>query len=122
MPPVISASEATRWSRSLNDAVRRVKYSTIAKAARVSARAVEYHAVSRPRIVSISGLHDVPDAADRMNQLRLAARVDLLAQPGDHYVHDVGAGIEVVIPGVFGDQRPRHDAALMACQILEDGV
>src|SRR2546426_3960681 len=122
IPAVRSASEAMRWSRSLNEAVRRVKYSTMANAASVSASAVEYHAVSRPRIVSISRFHHVADATDGMDQFRLAAGVDFLAEPGDHHVHDVRAGIEVVVPGVLGDQRPRHDAALVTGEVLEGCV
>jgi len=44
------------------------------------------------------------------------------SEPRDHHVHDVGSGVEVVVPGVLGDQRPRHDAPLVAHQVFEDCV
>ena len=50
------------------------------------------------------------------------ARVDLLAEPVDHDVHDVGAGIEVVVPRVLGDERPGHHPPRVPHQVLEDGV
>src|SRR5437879_13138633 len=100
-----------RWSRSSYDARRRATYSTIANAARVSTSAAEYHTVRRPRIVCTSRLHDVAHAAHGVNQLRLARVIDLLAQPGDHDVHDVGPGLEAVVPGVLPDQGTRPDAA-----------
>src|SRR2546422_8604559 len=43
-----------------------------------------------------------------VNQLRLTRVIDLLAQPGDHDVHDVGPGVEVVVPGVLRDQGTRR--------------
>src|SRR5256886_3444360 len=75
----------------------------------------------------MSRLHDVSHTTHRVNQLRLAGVVDLLPQPRDHHVHDVRAGVEMVVPGVFGDERPRHDAPLVAHQVLfffqaEDGI
>src|SRR5881296_3978491 len=103
-------------------ALRRSRYSTPANAARVRASAPEYQAVSRPRSVCMSRLHDVADPAHRMNELGFAPVVDLLAQPRDHDVHDVGSGVEVVVPRVFRDQRARHDAALVAHEVLEHGV
>src|SRR5690349_4572106 len=117
MPAVRSASDLTRASSSSYDARRRDPYSSVAKTASVSVRAVAYHAVSRPRIVCISGLHHVPHAAHRVDHLRLAAVVELLAQPVDHHVDDVGAGIEVVIPRILGDQRARHHPPVVAQQV-----
>src|SRR2546422_8677391 len=114
MPAVSAASDWIRWSRSWYDALRRSRYSTPANAARVRASALEYQAVSRPRSVCMSRLHDVADPAHRVNQLGFAPVVDLLAQPCDHDIHDVRAGVEVVVPGVLRDQGPRHDAALVA--------
>src|SRR3989440_10180732 len=122
MPAVSAASDWIRWSRSWYDALRRSRYSTPPNAARVRASAPEYQAVSRPRSVCMSRLHDVADPAHRVNQLGFAPLVDLLAQPRDHDVHDVRTGVEVVVPGVLRDQGPRHDAALVAHEVLEDGI
>src|SRR5256885_14562040 len=122
MPAVSAASDWIRWSRSWYDALRRSRYSTPANAARVRASAPEYQAVSRPRSVCMSRLHDVAAPAPRMNELGFAPVVDLLAQPRDPDVHDVGTGVEVVVPRVFRDQRARHDAALVAHEVLEHGV
>src|SRR5919108_5030820 len=122
MPAVSEASERIRSSRSWYEALRRSRYRTAANAASVSARAAEYQAVSRPRIVCMSRLHDVAHPTHRVNQLRLARVVDLLAQPRDYDVHDVGTGIEVIVPGVFGDEGPRHDPTVVAHQILEHRV
>src|SRR2546422_2363654 len=122
MPAVSAASDWIRWSRSWYEALRRSRYSTPANAARVSASAPEYQAVSRPRSVCMSRLHDVADPAHRVDQLGFAPVVDLLAQPRDHDVHDVGAGVEMVVPGVLRDESPRHDPALMAHQVLEHRV
>src|SRR6266487_7099979 len=84
--------------------------------------AVAYHSVSRPRTVPTLGPNHVAHAPHGVDQFRLAALIDLLPQPGDHDVDDVRPGIEVVVPGVFGDQGARHDAAVVAHQILEHGV
>src|SRR5438874_1839647 len=70
----------------------------------------------------MSRLHDVADPAHRVDQLGVAPVVELLAQPCDHDVHDVRAGVEMVVPGVLRDQGPRHDAALVAHQVFEHGV
>src|SRR5256886_4128493 len=122
MPAVSAASDWIRWSRSWYDALRRARYSTPANAARVSARAPAYQAVSRPRSVCMSRLHDVADPAHRVDQLGFAPVVDLLAQPRDHDVHDVRTGVEMVVPGVLRDESPRHDPTLMAHQVLEPRV
>src|SRR5207244_2826310 len=84
--------------------------------------AVAYQIVNRPRMLAMSGAYHVSHAAHRVNQLGFFGVIDLLAQPGDDHVHDVRAGIEVIIPGVFGDQRAGHHPALMAHQVLEHGV
>src|SRR3989475_10525413 len=117
-----AASDRIRWSRSWNEALRRAKYSAAAKAASVSASAVEYDAVSRARMVCTSGLHHVAHATHRVDQLRLAPVIELFAQPRDHDVHDIRPGIEVIIPSVLGDQRARHHPALMAHQLLKHRV
>src|SRR4029077_6375584 len=92
------------------------------KASTVTARATVYHTVSRRRMVVISCLHHVPDATHRVYQLLGLPRIDLLAQPIDHHVHDVGAGIKVVIPGILSDRRTGHDLAGVPHEVLEDGV
>src|SRR6185503_6246017 len=122
MPAVKSASDWMRRSRSWYEALRRAKYSTTAKTARLRISAVAYHRVSRPRMLSMSGPHDVAHAAHRVDQFGLAAVIDLLAQARDDHVDDVRARIEVVVPRVLGDQRPRHHASLMAHQVFEHGV
>ena len=50
------------------------------------------------------------------------ALVDLLAEPVDDDVHDVGAGVEVVVPHVLGDEGAAHHPAEVADQVGEDGV
>src|SRR2546429_3498178 len=122
MPAVSDASDRIRWSRSWYEALRRSRYSTPANAARVRASAPEYQAVSRPRSVCTSRFHDVADAAHRVDQLGVAPVVDLLPQPRDHDVYDVRAGVEVVVPGILRDQGPRHHAAVVPHEVLEDGV
>src|SRR5437867_5703133 len=122
MPAVSDASDRIRWSRSWYEALRRSTYNTPANAASVRASAPEYHAVSRPRSVCTSRFHDVADPAHRVDQFGVAPVIDLLAQPRDHDVHDVRAGVEVVVPGIFRDQGPRHDAALVSHEVLEHRV
>src|SRR5438477_1385955 len=84
--------------------------------------AVAYQMVNRPRILSTLGANHVAHAAHRVNQLGFPGVIDLLPQSCDHHVYDVRAGIEVVVPGVFGDQCPRHHTALMPHEVLEHRV
>src|SRR5438045_9568103 len=84
--------------------------------------AVAYHTVIRARILSTLRAHDVSHAAHRVDQLGLLALVDLLAQPRDHDVDDIRAGIEVIVPGILRDESARHDTAMMPHQVLEDRV
>src|SRR5258706_6690536 len=118
MPAVRSASDWMRRSKSWKEALRRAKYNTTAKTARLRIRAVAYHRVSRPRILSMSGPHDVAHAAHRVNELGLAAVVDFLAQARDHHSDEVRARIEVVVPGILGDQRARHQPPPAAHEVL----
>src|SRR5918995_23572 len=117
-----SASRLRRWSSSLKLACFRARYSAVPNASTDTASATVYHKVSRRRMVAMSGLHDVPDATHRMHQFLGVAGVDFLAQPVDDHVHDVGSRIEVIVPGILGDERAGHDPARMPHQILEDGV
>ena len=64
-------------------------------------------------------LEDVPDAADRVEQLGLEVAIDLLAQSRDEHIHHVGAWIEVVAPDMREDHRLGEHASLVAKQILE---
>src|SRR3954469_23923058 len=106
-----SASSVRRWSSSRTLACRRSMYSAVPNASTVTASATVYQKVSRRRMVAMSGLYDVPDAANGVHQLLGVPGVHLLAQPVDHHVHDVGAGVEVIVPGILGDQRPGHHPA-----------
>src|SRR3954447_26952104 len=100
-----SASRARGWATSRSPACRRSMYSAVPNASTVAASATVYQRVSRRRMVAILGLHDVADAPDGVDQLLRVPGVDLLAQPVDHHVHDVGPRIEVIVPGILGDQR-----------------
>src|SRR3954468_5544463 len=117
-----SASRASRWSSSRSLACRRSMYSAVPNASTVTASATVYQKVSRRRMVAISGLYDVPDAANGVHQLVGLSGVHLFAQPVDHHVHDVGAGVEVIVPRILGDQRPGHHPAGVAHEILQHGV
>src|SRR6476661_6245315 len=117
-----SASRPSRWSSSLRLDCRRSRYSSVPNAAIVIPSATVYQKVSRWRIVCTSHLHDVSHATHRVHQLLGVTRVHLLAEPVDHHVHDVGAGIEVIVPRVFGDEGPRHDPSRVPHEVLEDRV
>src|SRR5580765_8330760 len=97
-------------------------YSAVPNASTVTARATVYQRVSRRRMVVISGFHDVPDAPHGVHQLLRVAGVDLLPQSVDDDVDDVGARVEVIVPGVLGDERAGHDLPRMAHEVLENGV
>src|ERR687897_562996 len=111
-----------RWASSLMPDWRRSRYSAVPNASTVTARATVYHRVSRRRMVVMSGLHDVPDAAHRVHQLLRVTGIDFLPEPIDNHVHDVGSRVEVIVPGVFSDQSARHHAAGVPHQILQYGV
>src|ERR1700746_4054045 len=59
-------------------------------------------------------------AADGMDGRIGLLVVDFLAHAADVNVDDVGGGIEVQIPDVLQQHRPRHDLALIAHQIFEN--
>ena len=50
-------------------------------------------------------LQYVADPAHRVDQPRVETLVHFLAQSVDHHVDHIGAGVEVVTPGVFGNER-----------------
>src|SRR4030042_6471468 len=84
---------------------------TTPKARTEKSSATAYQTVSCARMVRTSGLHDVPDPAHGVDEPGPASLVDLLAQPVDDDIHDVGARIKVVVPDVLGDQSAAHHAA-----------
>src|SRR5882757_10249022 len=61
----------------------------------------------------------VPGTANGMDQRIGLLVVDLAAHPPDIDIDDVGRGIEMKIPDVLEQHRPRHDAAFVAYQILQ---
>src|SRR5260221_11081196 len=67
-------------------------------------------------------LQDVADAADRVEQLLLEPVVDLAAQVIDVHVDHVGAGVKVVIPDMFGKNRPGEDAAGVPHEVFEKRI
>src|SRR5689334_24296402 len=67
-------------------------------------------------------LHDVPDAADGVEELFLEPVVDLRAEMIDVDVDDVRAGVEIVIPDVLGDERAGEDPVDVPHEVLEEGV
>src|SRR5205809_8146321 len=101
-----------RRSRSWEEALRRAKYRTTANTARLRMSAVAYHTVSRPRMVSTLGPDHVAHAAHRVDQFRLPALIDFFPEPRPHHVHDVRAGVGVIVPGLLGYRRARHGAGL----------
>src|SRR5262245_21746247 len=62
----------------------------------------------------------VPDAANRMDQRIGLLVIDLAAQAPDIDVDDIGRRIEMKIPDVLQQHRPRDDAALIAHQIFQE--
>ncbi len=48
--------------------------------------------------------HDIADAAYRVDQLEGKTGVHLFPQTVDDHVDNIGAGIEVIVPGVLSDQ------------------
>src|SRR6185369_1578024 len=69
----------------------------------------------------LTGFEHVPNPAHRLDEPGATASVHLLPETVDHHVHDVGPGIEVIVPGVLGDQGPRHHPPDVPHQVLEDG-
>src|SRR6202795_4801852 len=61
----------------------------------------------------------VPDTPNRMDQRIGLLAVDLATDAADIDVDDIGRGIEMKIPDVLQQHRPRDDAALVANQIFE---
>src|SRR5579863_3968798 len=60
-----------------------------------------------------------PDAANGVDQRVSLLAVHFAADAADINVDDVGRGIEVQIPDMLQEHRPRHHVALVADQIFE---
>src|SRR4029079_12170510 len=60
-----------------------------------------------------------PDAANGVDQRIGLLVVDFAAHAPDIDVDDVGRGIEMQVPDVLQQHRPRHHVALVADQIFE---
>src|SRR6476660_1160171 len=80
---------------------------------------VAYQSASRSPKNSGLRPEDITHPAHGVQQLLLERPIDLLAQPADQDVDDVGLRIEVVLPDVRQDHRLRDDAADVAHEILE---
>src|SRR5215471_5517890 len=61
----------------------------------------------------------VPDAADRMDEWIDLLAVDLAAHAPDVDIDDVGGRVEMQIPDVLQQHRPRDNMAGIANQILQ---
>src|SRR5713101_1806245 len=66
-----------------------------------------------------SGFEDIAHPAQGVNHLLLEVPVDLVSQPANDDVHDVGLGIETVVPHVLHDHRLGNDLARVAQQIFQ---
>src|SRR5574337_1095924 len=86
-------------------------------------------AISEPRHESdgrfgtvLVGLQHIPATANGMDQFLGSASIDLIPKVVDIDIDDVGEGVEVLIPHVFGDHGPGEYTAAMAHQIFEQRV
>src|SRR5229473_148686 len=95
--------------------------------ARIDTKIPAYHAVSRSRrpasdcISAASGTEPVAGPAQRSNQLRLEAVVDLASQPSDQHLEQVGKRVMVVVPHMRGNGGAVEDAAPMQHEQLQQG-
>src|SRR5215218_6780426 len=95
---------------------------TIANTNRITNVSAAETIASRQRIEicsSISSTEHVPRSADRVQQPRLAAGLELAAQVGDEDLDRVRRGERVVAPDLLEQPLARHDDALVAHQVLE---
>src|SRR5689334_21347112 len=99
--------EAVSWPMATAKHARMTKV----RPAEVSAR--------RHRMGTRSSTEHVPGAADRVQQARLAARLELAAQVGDEDLDGVRRREGVVAPHLFEQPLARDDDALVAHQVLE---
>src|SRR4051794_32165845 len=68
---------------------------------------------------STSCAQHVARAADRVQQARLAAALELAAQVGHEHLDRVRGGERVVAPDVLQQPLARHDDALVAHEVLQ---
>src|SRR6188472_615213 len=92
---------------------------TIAKPVRMrKVRPAEMRA-RRQRMGRRSSTEDVAGAADRVEQPRLAAGLELAAQVGDEDLDRVRRGERIVAPDLLEQALARNDDALVAHEVLE---
>src|SRR4051812_6454723 len=92
---------------------------TIANAARMTNVSAAETIASRQRIAMWSSTQDVPRAADRVQQSRLAAGLELAPQVRDEDLDRVRRRERVVAPDLLEEALARDDDALVAHQVLE---
>src|SRR5260370_30583660 len=56
-------------------------------------------------------LQDIADAADRVDELLIERIVPFLPEPADGHIDHIRVGVEIHVPDLFGDDRPRQDLA-----------
>src|SRR5204862_4007517 len=125
-----ACSRAAAAARSEASRCRDIWYRTVTnnpppRRASTSTNTPAYQAVSWRRshasgcITGTSRAEPVTRAAQRRDQLRLEAVVDLAAQAADQYLEHVGEGVVIVVPHVRGDGGAIEYAALMQHEQLE---
>jgi hypothetical protein len=73
----------------------------------------------RDRKVLARSLDTKPNPADSMDQWVVLRSIDLATDSSNVNVDDVGRGIEIVVPHVLQQHRPRDNLALIANKVLE---
>src|SRR5262249_21556997 len=96
----------TSRSRARSDAARR-KSASARMSALPAANSTKYHSAScTPNVrASPSGLEDIANAADGVEERRVEVAIDFLAEPEDEHVDHVAARIEAVAPDLRQDHR-----------------
>src|SRR3954468_2858591 len=92
---------------------------TTANAARMTNVSAAETPASRQRMAMWSSTEHVPRAADRVQQPRLAAGLELAAQVGDEDLDRVRRRERVVAPDLFQQPLARDHDALVAHEVLE---
>jgi len=81
----------------------------------------DLHQLAQVRRFQLELLRTLLQPGD-VQQLFLVAAVQLFAQIADVYVHHIGVSGVVIVPEVVFDLLPGEDDALVADQILQQGV
>src|SRR3954468_10426084 len=105
--------KSSRMRRWVSSPTATAKVQRIAKVSAADVRA------RRQRMERRSSTEDVARAADRVQQARLAARLELAAQVGDEDLDRVRLRERVVAPDLVEEALARDDDALVAHQVLE---